>query len=142
MVNYSIFELSISLLHIRYNQSPRYRARNINKTNIKYREQRLARYRDLKIKDRQRTKKNVCVKKAKKNTRVSDGRSRIDKARGGKRAQQRFEWRSTTESRDYSRINSLLVYVGTGVGFYELVWAVVSLHHEKPWLKRKQRTDS
>jgi len=37
----------------------------------------------------------------------------------------KLEWRSTIESRDYSRINSLLVYVGTGVSFYELVWAVV-----------------
>lgn len=47
--------------------------------------------------------------------------------RQGKKAQERLEWRSTTESRDYSRINSLLAYVGTGVGFHEpLVWAVVS----------------
>lgn len=49
-----------------------------------------------------------------------------EKRLGRKKAQERLEWRSTTESRDYSRINSLLVYVGTGVGFYELVWAVVS----------------
>lgn len=45
----------------------------------------------------------------------------------GEGAQERLEWRSTTESRDYSRINSLLAYVGTGVGFYGLVWAVVSI---------------
>lgn len=37
---------------------------------------------------------------------------------GRKKAQERLEWRSTTESRDYSRINSLLVYVGTEVSFY------------------------
>lgn len=49
----------------------------------------------------------------------------------------RLEWHSTTESRDYSRINSLLVYVGTGVGFYELVWAVVStIEGKKTALKR------
>lgn len=53
-------------------------------------------------------------------------REEVRKETREKKAQERLEWRSTTESRDYSRINSLLVYVGTGVGFYELVWAVVS----------------
>lgn len=53
-------------------------------------------------------------------------REEVRKETREKKAQERLEWRSTTESRDYSRINSLLVYVGTGVSFYELVWAVVS----------------
>lgn len=78
-----------------------------------------------------RDKEKTAVKGTEK---VSDKRSRIEGlgdaggGRGGgwKKAQERLEWRSTRESRDYSRINSLLVHVGTGVGFYELVWAVVS----------------